>query len=649
MPNNIEDNKVALEFETSGVNDVEKAISKVSKLIHNIKQSTGDRRYTRTLEQESQAIKSFYNSQVNKSSKEAIKNAEKLVIQLSKLNNVDFQNVRAENVSIKTKQQLIDAQTRSKAELEFKKENSKELRKQAKEEKKVNDYINGRNNLLEKGISKIQNTVLKVVSLATAWKGVKKAIKLITQANKTYGEYIETLNLAEVSFQHNAEEVVKWSKDYADSLGLSYNEVLKFASSLKSLSDSMGIADEVGSKMSTTLTTLIYNLASLRNLDFEQAYSKIESTIFSGQLRTARTIGVDISVASMQALIEELGYVNVQYEKLTEAQKVQLRTIKVLKDLGQVSAGDLSKTLESTNNRLRILRSSWENLLTVIGSATNTVFSDLIAYAIGAVQALSQFIQELHPLEQSTGLNDTASAMGVMEESIEGINKQLGLLPIDKFETLSSGAETENTISFDTDLNTALSDFDELNKNLENIDEKVVSIRDKFYTFFQSIDKEAFKELFNSIKDFAIDVLPTLINALTKSIKNIIDFITTAYKTNTLIPVLVALSGAIIAVKSALRMNWVGVGIGLAIAGTAGIIGLANYLNPSDDIMTASSQPSPSVNDTARDSSQSLQNNSDNQKKVAQLNINGREFATAVFNDFNYTNKRFTGIGLGGV
>lgn len=35
-------------------------------------------------------------------------------------------------------------------------------------------------------------------------------------------------------------------------------------------------------------------------------------------------------------------------------------------------------------------------------------------------------------------------------------------------------------------------------------------------------------------------------------------------------------------------------------------------------------------------------------KSVAQLNINGREFATAVFNDFDYTGKRLTGAGWGG-
>ena len=30
------------------------------------------------------------------------------------------------------------------------------------------------------------------------------------------------------------------------------------------------------------------------------------------------------------------------------------------------------------------------------------------------------------------------------------------------------------------------------------------------------------------------------------------------------------------------------------------------------------------------------------------LDINGREFASAVYNDFNYTNQRYTGASLGG-
>ena len=608
----------------------------------------------------------------SQSRKVAYKNLENY----QKLTDTVYQSVRAINQQENSIQGVIDKTTRvnsllsnqdilqkqinaqndlklatSKMDLQYKIEHRKELRQQVKEEKKVNDYINGRNPALKTALSTVKKTVAKVISLKVAWVAVKKAFNFILNANKSYGTFIETLNLAEISFQQNAEAVVSWSKDYADSLGLSYNQVLKFASSLKSLADSMGIANDVGAEMSTTLTTLIYNIASLRNLDFDTAYSKVESTIFSGQLRTARTIGVDISVASMQALVRELGYAELEYKNLTEAQKVQLRTIKVLRDLGSQSAGDLEKTLASTSNRLRILESSWENLLTVIGNATNTVFSDLLAYVIGAVQGLSRFIQELQPLTQSTGLNNTASAMGIIEEEIEGVNEQLGLLQIDKFETLAGAGDKKSSLSFDADLDKALSDYNNLNETMQNIDETVKNVSDRFYEMFQSIDKETFKDFANTLGDLVLK-LPELVTGFAKFVTVLTNFFLKLYESKALIPYLIGI-GLIIAGIKAVFTNWIA-GVGLIATGAvvAGISrgsasSVDNPLTAPDLIKNIVGNQTSKANGSASTALQSTQFVSNQPIRVG-LDINGREVASALYNDIEYTNQRYTGASLGG-
>lgn len=644
------DNDVIVNFGSTGAKNLESTLSSVAKKVTDIKKASGDKRYTRSLEKETEAIKSFYKSIDNKNTKQAIKDVEKLLANISKLNNQNYQSVRAETISINKTQSLIDSQTRAKTELDYKIKHRKELRQQAKEEKKINDYINGRNPALKTALSTIKKTVAKVVSLKVAWVAVKKAFNFILNANKSYGTFIETLNLAEVSFQENAEAVVSWSKDYADSLGLSYNQVLKFASSLKSLADSMGIANDVGAEMSTTLTTLIYNIASLRNLDFDTAYSKVESTIFSGQLRTARTIGVDISVASMQALVRELGYAELEYKNLTEAQKVQLRTIKVLRDLGSQSAGDLEKTLASTSNRLRILESSWENLLTVIGNATNTVFSDLLAYVIGAVQGLSRFIQELQPLTQSTGLNDTASAMGIIEEEIEGVNEQLGLLQIDKFETLAGAGDKKSSLSFDADLDKALSDYNNLNETMQNIDETVKNVSDRFYEMFQSIDKETFREFANTLGDIVL-WLPNIATGFAKVVTAITKLFLTLYEGKALVPFLIGF-GLILAGIKAVFTNWIA-GVGLIGAGAiwAGVSAGVAYSrvdsSSASDLISGIGGSTSKASGSASTALQSTQFVSNQPIRVG-LDINGREFANAVYNDLEYTNQRYTGESLGG-
>lgn len=502
----------------------------------------------------------------------------------------------------------------------------------------------------------ISNIVVKLVSFKAAINAIKKAANFIKKANKTYGTFIETLNLAEVSFKDNAQEVVSWSKEYADSLGLSYNQVLKFASSLKSLADSMGIANDVGAEMSTTLTTLIYNIASLRNLDFDKAYSKIESTIFSGQLRTARTIGVDISVASMQALVEELGYAEIEYKNLTEAQKVQLRTIKVLRDLGSQSAGDLERTLTSTSNRLRILETSWENLLTVIGNATNTVFSDLLAYVIGAVQGLSQFIQELHPLEQSTGFKDTADAIGDIEGNIEGVNEQLGLLQIDKFESLSGAGDKQNTISFDADVDKALTDYNNLNKTFENIDKRVQEVSQSFLELFRTIDTDALKELGQTLGETALTALPAIVTGLAKIIKNVTNLFSKLAEGNSLIPFLIGMGLIVAGIRTALLRPVFGLtllGIGASITGLSRLVPAVKDKVESGEGLSSKIWESmgggslSKVNGIASPAKQTNQQSYSQPINIG-LNINDRQFASAVYNAMDYTNQRYTGASLGG-
>lgn len=705
-----QEGKVILEYGSKGFENEYSKLTKLSKLLrtfqnnyikinHNIEKSVkkvqlanegATKAYEKTVmahlkkAQKSELITAKQSNEQVKTAKElanqttAIKGKKSVLneIQLqTQLKDSEYQVARALEITESKKQSIIDSTTRinaelantelleknirasndlqlakSKINLQYKIEHRKELRQQAKEEKKINDYINGRNPGLEKALSTVKKTAKKVLSLHLAWKAVKKTVNFLLKANEPYANFMETLNLAEVSFQNNAEAVVSWSKDYADSLGLSYNEVLKFASSLKSLTDTMGIADDVGTKMSTTLTTLIYNIASLRNLDFGDAYSKIESTIFSGQLRTARTIGVDISVASMQALVEELGYAEIEYKNLTEAQKVQLRTIKVLRDLGSQSAGDLEKTLASTSNRLRILKSSWENLLTVIGNATNTVFSDLLAYVIGAVQGLSRFIQDLKPLAQSTGLNNTAKAMNLVEDGIEGVNEQLGLLQIDKFETLAGAGDKKNSYSFDSNVDEELDKYNKLNETMQNIDETVKNVSDRFYEMFQSIDKETFREFADTLGDIVLK-LPELVTGLVKVITNITNLFLKLYESNMLIPLIVSLGTALLGFKI-LMMSKSPLGV---ILGASFLLGGA--FASGDAIKTAKSYNASEAlssiggtskaNGSASTALQRTQFGSTQPIRVG-LDINGREFASAVYNDFNYTNQRYTGASLGG-
>jgi len=296
------------------------------------------------------------------------------------------------------------------------------------------------------------------------------------------GNYIENLNLIENAFGQNSKKVAQWAKDFSFSLGVSTNEVMKFAGSFQSLMETMVGATETGQQMSIVLTELTYDIASLRNMDFSEAYNKMQSTIFGGQLKTSRFLGIDISTGALDELLKDLGMVNVRARDLSEAEKVYLRFIKTVNSLEVSGAfGDLSETLSSVTNRIRILRGSWENLMTVIGNAVSGPINKLMAILIGVVQAVTEMIKVFHELPDATPFNKTAGAIGEIAESIYDVNDNLGLLNIDKFNVLGGAGENDAGAGIKAELEAlageAAEKYTKIADSFSKVDEEVQNIK----------------------------------------------------------------------------------------------------------------------------------------------------------------------------
>ena len=319
-----------------------------------------------------------------------------------------------------------------------------------KTRKKTQDELN-KTSKWKTLVEKVRQGFSRVsISIPSLFKGFLSFVTLrkfsqVFKAMANYaGDYIENLNLVEQAFGDNAKAVAEWAIDYGTNMGLAITQVQKFAGSFQTLANTMGVAQKVSEKMSLTLTKLTYDVASLRNLDFESAFSKIESTVFAGQLKTSRTIGIDISIAGLDKLLDDLGILNVQARELGETEKIYLRFIKTIRSLETAGAfGDLAKTLTSVTNRIRVFQSSWKNLWTTIGTATSGFISDGLAKAIAVVQALTVMVQQFWALPTETTYSNWAKGIGEVTESVDDLNESMGLLNIDKFNVISGAGDAE--------------------------------------------------------------------------------------------------------------------------------------------------------------------------------------------------------------
>lgn len=92
---------------------------------------------------------------------------------------------------------------------------------------------------------------------------VRKLSQALFSAVEESGAFVENLNLFGVTFGENYQETLDWALDFADNLGVASNEIVRFTGLFKQLSDSIGIAADMGTEMSQVLTQLGYDRQKL--------------------------------------------------------------------------------------------------------------------------------------------------------------------------------------------------------------------------------------------------------------------------------------------------------------------------------------------------------------------------------------------------
>ena len=335
-----------------------------------------------------------------------------------------------------------------------------------------------------KELVKLKGWFKGIAKSAITFFSVRKLGSILAGTVKQTASWVENLNLFAVTFGDNYKDTLDWALEFSNRLGVSNNEIVKMTGLFKQLSSAIGIADDTGDALSQTLTRLAYDFSSFYNIeDIESVVNKLQSGIFSGQVKTLRSIGIDVSQESIDTLLkttESLAKLGTSATQLSQTQKVIARVILTMKS-GANAFGDMSRSIDTFQNRIRVFKGSLENFKLAVGDLVTGPVRDAMAYVNAFIQALTIAIRQVTPIRKELTYDLGDNIFTEATEDLDEFKKGLGLLSFDKFEVLSTSDKNEDlsiTNALTEELKKQQEIYDKQASQFSGIDEQTKKIRD---------------------------------------------------------------------------------------------------------------------------------------------------------------------------
>lgn len=215
---------------------------------------------------------------------------------------------------------------------------------------------------------------------------------------------VESENLFEVSFKGMAKQARAWSEELSASLGLNDFELRKTSATMFTMFDSMKMGTQASFDMSTSLTKLAYDMASFRNINPEEAFTKLQAGI-TGEAEPLKRLGILIDENTIKTAAYSAGIAK-QGEELTQQQKVLARYHAIMEQTKN-DQGDLARTLDSPTNQLRLMREQVNKLSVELGMALLPAFTQILS----TVKSLMPYLQDA--VKWFTGLSPTTKTWAI--------------------------------------------------------------------------------------------------------------------------------------------------------------------------------------------------------------------------------------------
>ena len=351
---------------------------------------------------------------------------------------------------------------------------------------------------------------------------VRRLKNVLQDAIEISASWVENLNLLEVTYKETTDNALGLVKAMSTSFGLDPNDIVQYSSTFMQMANAMGQARDTAYTMSTALTQVALDLASLRNVTFGQAVSDFESAI-AGQVKPVRKYGMDITAFSIDDLLRRQG-LSGSSTRMTMLDKQLARTI-LLIEQSRDAWGDYAKTINTFQNQQKVLVAQYKQLLRALGDVfvgtvnanasleeamqTAGIATKTIWYLNGALMALTSIIRVFKPENMVSGFNQTTNAIKQYNEELENSQDTINgmLLSFDKFEALDSGKGMADNMTaiLESILQSEYAEYLAVaEERMANMVSYATDIRDRILEWaFPDFDsaKESFEEFIKKIKE----------------------------------------------------------------------------------------------------------------------------------------------------
>lgn len=225
-----------------------------------------------------------------------------------------------------------------------------------------------------KGMQSAASSIKSTIS--SAFSGISLS-SIIKESLELRSSLVEVENVIDHVFGGEGRKAIdEFTSTAVEKLGMSTLAARQFAGKFGAALTTTGQSKEAVVTMSKALTQLTSDIASFYDIEQDVAASKLFSGVISGQIKPMRELGVDMTVASLDAYTLSEGYDKL-YSKMNATEKQAIR-FKYAMDKLSFAHGDYLRTINSTANQLRLLKNQIKELGAIIGAIINAFFNPLV-------------------------------------------------------------------------------------------------------------------------------------------------------------------------------------------------------------------------------------------------------------------------------
>jgi hypothetical protein len=305
-----------------------------------------------------------------------------------------------------------------------------------------------------------------------SWASLMKLKKVLGECFNVSAQYVENLNLFNVTMGKSASSAFEFAEAVNAALGVDTSDWIRYQGFFQSVGKGFGVVSDKADLMSKNLTQLAYDISSFYNISTEEAYNKVQSG-FAGELEPLRRLGFALDEATLKQLAYSKG-ITQSYESMTQAQKAQLRYVAMIEQAQNIGVtGDMSRTIDTASNGVRVLEARIQQFTRALGNMLMPVLSALLPYFTAFVQVLTEAANgianflgfELPKIDLSGVSNGYDDIAGAADSATAATEKFKGSLAgVDQLNIIGSHTNKSGSgTGYSTDLDIELPTYDFLN------------------------------------------------------------------------------------------------------------------------------------------------------------------------------------------